>query len=303
MGYSHYVTQPRDFTHAQWAEIVSDIRAICNDVQHVQGIPLANANGEGGTQPEFSDDCIMINGLAPNDYETFCINRKVQPLEPWQKDDRRGWDFCKTGDRPYDICVTACLAYLESIHGLSVTSDGRGNQWIEGVEEARRALPQYANQIDIPLEVRKADRWSWKPKRDAKIGTLHTDKYDIGFCIDGAAYIYEVDNESKCYRFPTHAEAALYFIELREPASTRPFPGHPSLWVNCGGPLFNAAGVIDDKRRQDLKVAQERVLKALIAQAPKKGRAIAPPAFARPRAMTKVANDQPKMEQIFDLVA
>jgi hypothetical protein len=301
VGYTHYVTQPRDFTKAEWLEVRSDISCILNDVMHVQDIALANSMGECGTQPEITDDMIMFNGLAPNDdHESMVIERKRPQLEEWQKRDRRGWSFCKTAAKPYDLAVVACLAYLESIHGWIVTSDGRGHEWLAGVEEARRALPKYANQIDIPLSIRKKDRWSWKAERDAGIGTNHAKSIEIGFCIDGRAYVYDARDETQSYCFPTHAEAAAWFAQLKEPHAIR--HGDNGWPISCGGPLFNATGAFDRLRRENLERAHRKVLQELLNAAVREKRNIAPPAFARPRAMPKVAKDQPTLDSLFDLV-
>jgi hypothetical protein len=51
MGYTHYWTQTRDFTREEWSQIVEDFEALLKDVQHVQGIPLANGMGEPRTTP------------------------------------------------------------------------------------------------------------------------------------------------------------------------------------------------------------------------------------------------------------
>jgi hypothetical protein len=64
MGYTHYWTQKRNFTVAQWQDICGDIRAILDYSQNLAGIPLADGMGEGGTKPEISDDLISFNGLG-----------------------------------------------------------------------------------------------------------------------------------------------------------------------------------------------------------------------------------------------
>ena len=94
MGYTHYWTQTKDFTREEWVQIREDMEALLKDVEHVQGIPLANGMGEPGTSPEISDDKIWFNGVGDDSHETFCLNRKPPPKEPHHS--RRGWDFCKT---------------------------------------------------------------------------------------------------------------------------------------------------------------------------------------------------------------
>jgi hypothetical protein len=151
MGYTHYWTQTRDFTHEEWAQIRDDMEALLKDVQHVQGIPLANRAGDPGTSPEITDEKIWFNGVGGDSHETFCLNRVRPPKEEWE--DRRGWAFCKTACKPYDLAVTAALCYLATVPGPAshtVSSDGKGRDFLDGLAEARLALPRYANILDIP---------------------------------------------------------------------------------------------------------------------------------------------------------
>ncbi len=113
MGYTHYWNQSRDFTREEWTQIREDMEALMSDVQHVQGIPLANGAGEPGTSPETSDTKIWFNGVGDDSHETFCLNRVRPPKEEWQN--QRGGDFCKTARKPYDLAVTAALCYLATV--------------------------------------------------------------------------------------------------------------------------------------------------------------------------------------------
>jgi hypothetical protein len=55
--------------------------------------------------------------------------------------------------------VTTVLSYLSTVEeNFSVSSDGCGSDWLAGVEEARRALPRFANVLDIPMDVMREDR-------------------------------------------------------------------------------------------------------------------------------------------------
>jgi hypothetical protein len=40
-----------------------------------------------------------------------------------------------------------------------VGSDGHGKDFLDGLAEARRALPRYANILDIPMGILQDDRW------------------------------------------------------------------------------------------------------------------------------------------------
>src|SRR5205823_9190589 len=95
----------------------------------------------------------------------------------------RGWDFCKTARKPYDLAVTAALSYLCTVPdpaAFTASSDGDGKDFLEGLAEARRALPRHANILDIPMEILQSDRWCppW-------VSCYESPGYDVKFCVDG----------------------------------------------------------------------------------------------------------------------
>jgi hypothetical protein len=181
MGYTHYWDQSRDFTREEWSQIREDFEALLKDIQHVQGIPLANGRGEPGTSPEITDDQVWFNGVGDDGHETFASYRKRPPKEPWQS--TRGNDFCKTARKPYDLAVTAALCYLCTVPdpaAFTASSDGYGRDWLEGLAEARRALPRCANILDIPMNILRSDRWCgpW-------VSCYESSGFDVKFCVDG----------------------------------------------------------------------------------------------------------------------
>ena len=219
MGYTHYWTQTRDFTRTEWAQIREDFEALLKDVQHVQGIPLANGNGDLGTSPEVTDQKIWFNGAGDDSHETFCLNRVRPPRESWQSS--RGGDFCKTARKPYDLAVTAALCYLASVTdpiSHIVSSDGHGRDFLDGLEEARRALPRYANILDIPMDILRSDRWCmpW-------VSTCESSGFSVHFCVDGKGYVEHIKT-GDWYCFETHLALAQFLDRTKEaqfPASIR----------------------------------------------------------------------------------
>lgn len=144
MGYSHYWTHRRRFTNAEWTEITSDmLKIIC-----ASGVPVE--------EDPFSAGTMLLNGVGADGYETFRVIQN-RPLEY----NERGWDFCKTAQKPYDVIVTAILCYLESHwpKHFSVGSDGDVDDWAPGLALARKALPEKGNILDIPFEVRWESQW------------------------------------------------------------------------------------------------------------------------------------------------
>jgi hypothetical protein len=157
MGYTHYWTQKSRFSNSAWAEAVADMTAILETAAD-SGLVIGDNFGERnieGTEA-VDGDSFGFNGMGPDSHETFYIGQDRAPLEDWQKPSQRGWAFCKTARKPYDVAVTACLIYLESVYPekISVSSDGRADDWEAGLALARAALPRLDNVLTIPAEVR-----------------------------------------------------------------------------------------------------------------------------------------------------
>jgi hypothetical protein len=263
MGYTHYWTQLRDFTRAEWAEVTTDLQDLLKDVQHVQGIALADWDNEERRQPEFTRSRISFNGVGEDGHESFIIDRIREPKEAWQR--QRGGGFCKTARKPYDLAVTAALCYLATVREThAVTSDGHGRNFLEGLAEARRALPRYANVLDIPRGVLEDDRWigPWAHH--------FTELYSFHFCVDGFAYIEETGKTPRWYRFASHTEAAQWFKANKE--------------------VIDATGFFDEARRKRLGREQAALFSAMFRNADSLERFTPPPAFVRP-------NEFPLMEE------
>jgi hypothetical protein len=305
MGYTHSWHAPRNYTAKDWALIVADVTSILNEVQHVAGIPLANGMGDRGTSPEINDKWIGFNGVGADAHESVHI-RRTRLKDEWGG--RTGSDFCKTDRKPYDLAVTAVLAYLGSVeHGgkvWSVGTDGSGRDWLAGVALARKAVPQYANVIDIPLGVRQDDRWNYRARYDIGISNVKSDKYDLVPCIDGHVYVFSVKDESKAYRFESYAEAKEYLSKFKEPR-IYVAGGFGLNGYEGGQPIFATSGSYDKKRHDKLKRDHNRILKQLVDAAPILGRDIPPPAFARPNEMLApeaVEDHMTPRDRLFNLV-
>ena len=263
MGYTHYTNQKRAFTVAEWEEVTSDIKEILTYVEHGCGIPLANINGEPLTHPTFEAKRIMFNGLGDDAHEGFVIDRKwIRDFE-WQD---RGSSFCKTANKPYDLAVTACLCYLSSVTEThTVTSDGRGADFVAGLAAAREAIPRKANTLDIPLQIMREDRWTgpWISGTDGS-------GYEVKFCVNGKAYVHKLAGDEWCC-FPTHKDLGRFLNENQR--------GYEGVEVN----IWDASGFFDEARHQRIAKAQGRVLKKLFPT----NLTERPPAYIRPGDMPR----------------
>jgi hypothetical protein len=286
MGYTHYWTQTRDFTRTEWSQIVEDFEALLKDVQHVQGIPLADGVGQPGTGPEIDSQKIWFNGAGDDSHETFCLNRVRPPKESWQ--DRRGGDFCKTARKPYDLAVTAALCYLATVTdpgSHSVSSDGHGKDFLDGLAEARHALPRYANILDIPMDILRRDRWCmpWVNCREES-------GFDVKFCVDGKGYVEHIKS-GQWYCFETHLALA-QFLDRTKLAK---FPSRLKVRIgtyvddvgNVEPNIWNAYGSFDAARHKRIATAQAFALAPLFDNPG--DRLHKPPAYVRPGEMPEPA--------------
>src|ERR1700738_2953734 len=262
MGYTHYWTQARDSTRDEWVQIREDFEALLKDVQHVQGIPLASGAGDLGTSPEISDAKIWFNGAGADAHEPCCLNRKRPPKESWET--RRGGDFCKTARKLYDLAVTAALCYLATVtdpisHGVS--SDGHGRGFLEGLEEARRALPRYANILDIPMDVLRDDRWCMPWVR-----CYESSGFDVQFCVDGKGYVEHIKTRD-WYCFETHLALAQFLDNTKEVAFPRRLKVRHSYCVDDLGKvepnIWNSIGSFNAARHKRIAQAQAFALAPL----------------------------------------
>lgn len=267
MGYTHYFKQKRSFDKDEWTQICIDVAAIVGDVQNVQGIALAYECDEPGRQPQIDGKVIRFNGLGYDGHETFLIDRIKRKDNSW---------FCKTAQKPYDLAVTAVLAYLATLDesAFDVSSDGDPEDWVAGVELAKRVVARRANQIDIPLPILKEARWTW---RNAPSFHLLTDRYCIGYCINGKVYVYDWP-ETKAYCFDSFESATLYFARHMH--------------------ILNPSGRFDAKRIKSLRSQQSRLLGGLIDRGQRLGNNELPPAFVRPNQLAPVTKPLPTLNDI-----
>jgi hypothetical protein len=259
MGYTHYWRQTRNLTIAEWSQITTDVQTILKHIQQRGGVNLGNSMGERGTSPDFTPDPnahFAFNGWGDDAHETFAINRNKLP---------EGGDFCKTARKPYDIAVTAVLCYLGTFHLMGdidetrkpiigISSDGKGKDFLAGLEVARVALPHLGNVLDIPMGVMEDDRWvaPWVDR--------YATGYALRFCVDGYAYaIRHKDGET--FRFHTHHLAALWATQHKEKANVvnncfgRSYEG--------GASLFQPSGSFDETRHKAIARQQTAVFKRL----------------------------------------
>lgn len=294
MGYTHYYNQRRTATKAEWATIIADIRTILTYAQHECGIALGNGVGDAGTSPDITDSIISFNGIGDDSHETFYVTRvkNNKPDYPGQDKSHYSSNFTKTARKPYDDVVTACLCYLTTVtrredpishapilgsEAWTATSDGDGKDFLVGLDLARKALaPRLGNELDIPLDVMKADRWCAPWIENKPHG------FEVRFCIDGKGYILRPAT-GESYQFESHIALAQFLDRTK--AVVFPTGGFTS-WGGYGREepnIWNAMGSFDKARHVRIALAQKRVLAPLFPV--DASCAVQPPAYVRPGEM------------------
>jgi hypothetical protein len=135
MGYTHYWERPEELDRAAFAAFASDCRRIFT-VADAQGLALADGVGQGA--PHATEDSVVFNGAAPDDHETFAVDR-LAPKQLWREGPLT-FTFCKTRLKRYDTAVTAVLIAVKRHFPMArVSSDGDDGCW-----DAGRALCQTA---------------------------------------------------------------------------------------------------------------------------------------------------------------
>lgn len=145
MGYTHYWTHAESFTDSEWKQIKRDVLDILRTAV-ADGLELGDGWGEIRIPytRAVTDKEIRFNGLLGRGHETFAIGK-----------DSAGWEFCKTAQKPYDVAVTAILAYLEGAHPdkFTASSDGTPEEWKPGIDLLKKALGTRAAFAQPPAEV------------------------------------------------------------------------------------------------------------------------------------------------------
>lgn len=157
MVYSHYWTQRRQFTRAEWTAFS---RGCFNlfELCHTLRIPLAFEFDQPDQPPLINRDELRFNGVGRDGHESLQITR-LRPSKS-RAEKPRGWDYCQTDRKPYDLAVTAVLAYLDSIcpDAFAASSDGDEEAWRAGALLASKAWPEAT--IELPRAIRDQARFA-----------------------------------------------------------------------------------------------------------------------------------------------
>jgi hypothetical protein len=113
MGYTHYFPQSKSFTNSQWDKTQEGTKKIFDYCKN-KGIVLKEES-DVDDEPIVNDREIRFNGREDDGHETFLL-----------KKDAKGFQFCKTARKPYDMAVglVLLLAKANGKDVIEVQSDG-----------------------------------------------------------------------------------------------------------------------------------------------------------------------------------
>lgn len=124
MGYTHYFTLKKTVSNQQWDNFKKDANIIIEHIQNHMGIVLKTNDNNGII---LNNERLNLNGddTCDLDYETFLLD-KYYPH----------FNFCKTGQRPYDlaVCSLLLLAHEHMPYHYDISSDGGFEDWKDAMK-------------------------------------------------------------------------------------------------------------------------------------------------------------------------
>ena len=140
MGYTHYWYKQRPFTAAEWEAITNDTRSILDYCkQHKVAVSFEYDIAQ---PPQVDSEAIRFNGVLDDGHETFEIgNSQDEPREPYPGGSK-GFAFCKTAQKPYDlpVCMVLMSIARHAPGAMRISSDGDWNHEWKQARETYEAL-------------------------------------------------------------------------------------------------------------------------------------------------------------------
>lgn len=143
MGYTHYWTFKKQLgqtskTELRYQKAIKKcnlvIQSYNNDLKKIDSKHPDRLSGFSAHVKKGSYGGLFINGTEDLSHEDFTIREHFSQNFGFQK----GFNFCKTAQKPYDIAVVACLIILQHYlkDAIEVSSDGDATDWFPGLKIA-----------------------------------------------------------------------------------------------------------------------------------------------------------------------
>lgn len=147
MGYTHYFTQKRDLKVSEMERLVDAAEKIIA----ASGVPVL-FEFDSNEPPELSPDCIRFNGKLDDGHETFMLPKTRPAKQKWEDAQDRGFQFCKTARKPYDVVVAAALCAVSQIvpSAFFIQTDGDVEDWEHGVALFNKACGASLKTDELP---------------------------------------------------------------------------------------------------------------------------------------------------------
>lgn len=170
MGYSHYLYRKQKLNRKVFKAFSEDVKKAL----YASGIPLSyRANGVKVDGFQADESVINFNGVGLNGHENFYMLANFEPTQYDIKDDDKYFCFCKTAEKPYDVCVVATLILAKLHFGddVKVTSDGKKEEWEDGLQLAKKVLNGHLSMDldDLGLTVYFKENTPPPPPKDPSI--------------------------------------------------------------------------------------------------------------------------------------
>jgi hypothetical protein len=144
VGYTQYYYTKEHLDSEAFKNFSEDVKEVLKEIK----VPIAFEQDQPNKKPTINSKMIRFNGIGEGGHETFLLVRDNKD-EP--KEDGTIFNFCKTAQKPYDLCVTACLI-LAKYHfkdAVNVSSDGEASDWQEAVEVVNKVFSYNMKVEDI----------------------------------------------------------------------------------------------------------------------------------------------------------
>ena len=107
-----------------------------NGTKNTVKVPFVLKGGNGEGEPKFTDELVCFNGDASMDYDHETCYLSM---------DNKGFNFCKTARKPYDVAVCITLICFKHFFGdlFEYSSDGNIEDGEEGWKLAREITSKY----------------------------------------------------------------------------------------------------------------------------------------------------------------
>lgn len=136
MGHTHYFETAADMYPGLWRKFLTVAKQVLEAAEPEIGVPIAGPDGAPGTQPLYTEDCLVFNGAGGQSCESAIFYRRRSPFY-----------FTKTNRYPYEAVVIAIARLAKAVF-----PDSFGWHWDPRLSSQHRAAAKKLLQAVTGLE-------------------------------------------------------------------------------------------------------------------------------------------------------